>query len=203
MSSDNIILYDTEEEAKVTVDIKTFDLVPADWPILYKPIEEFDFSKPPVDPNQFASTLVETCKKNNGLGLSANQCGYPHRVFVMGTGDEYVAFFNPKVVKTEGESHMQEGCLSWPLLTLRITRPKKIWVEYQDFTGVKKEAIFDGISARCFLHELDHMNGIMYTSRVKPLALQFGLKKLEKIRRKYFNPKMMKQLNNGNQKAHT
>jgi len=203
MSSDNIILYDTEEEAKVKVDIKTFDLVPADWPILYKPIEEFDFSKPPVDPNQFASTLVETCKKNNGLGLSANQCGYSHRVFVMGTGDEYVAFFNPKVVKTEGESHMQEGCLSWPLLTLRITRPKKIWVEYQDFTGEKKEAIFDGISARCFLHELDHQDGIMYTSRVKPLALQFGLKKLEKIRRKYFNPKMMKQLTNGNQKAHT
>jgi len=79
-------------------------------------------------------------------------------------------------------------------LNLRITRPKKIWVEYQDFTGAKKEAIYDGISARCFLHELDHMNGIMYTSRVKPLALQFGLKKLEKIRRKYFNPKVMKQL---------
>jgi len=203
MSNEDIVLYDTEEVAKVKVDIKTFDLVPADWPILYKPIEEFDFSKPSVDPNQFASTLVETCKKHNGFGLSANQCGYPYRVFVMGTDDDYVAFFNPKVIKTEGESHMEEGCLSWPLLTLRITRPKKVWVEYQDFTGVKKKAIFDGISARCFLHELDHMNGIMYTSRVKPLALQFGLKKLEKIRRKYFNPKMMKQLTNGKEKAHT
>jgi peptide deformylase len=201
--SDNIILYNTEEKSKVEVDVKTFDLIPADRPVLYRPVPEFDFSKPPVDPNAFASTLVETCKKHNGLGLSANQCGYPYRVFVMGADDEYVAFFNPKVTKVEGETHMEEGCLSWPLLMLRITRPKKIWVEYQDFTGEKKEAIFDGISARCFLHELDHQDGIMYTERVKPLALQFGLKKLEKIRRKYFNPKMMKKLTNGNQKAHT
>ena len=192
--NDDIILYDTKDAAKVEVKVPTFDLIPADWPILYKELPEFDFEKPPVDPNQFASTLVETCKKYNGLGLSANQCGYNYRVFVMGAGDEYVAFFNPKLIKTEGEAHMEEGCLSWPLLNLRITRPKKIWVEYQDFTGEKKEAIFDGMSARCFLHELDHMNGIMYTSRVKPLALQFGLKKLEKIRRKYFNPKVMKQL---------
>lgn len=198
------ITFNTEESVKQEpVKIKTFDLISADWPVLYKEMPDFDFEKPPVDPNEFASSLVETCKKHNGFGLSANQCGYPYRVFVMGTGDEYVAFFNPKLIKTEGEVHMEEGCLSWPLLTLRITRPKKIWVEYQDFTGEKKEAIFDGISARCFLHELDHMNGIMYTSRVKPLALQFGIKKLEKIRRKYFNPKMMKKMTNGNQKAHT
>jgi peptide deformylase len=202
----DVFKIDTAEVSKVEIpkqEVKTFDLVPVDWEILYREMPEFDFSKPPVNPNEFASTLVETCKKNNGFGLSANQCGYPYRVFVMGADDEYVAFFNPKLIKTEGEVHMEEGCLSWPLLNLRITRPKKIWVEYQDFTGEKKEAIFDGISARCFLHELDHMNGIMYTSRVKPLALQFGLKKLEKIRRKYFNPKMMKQLTNGNQKTHT
>jgi peptide deformylase len=190
-----VITINTNESAVVAQPkIQTFDLVPADWSVLYQELPEFDFSKPPVDPNQFASALVETCKKHNGFGLSANQCGYRYRVFVMGTGDEYVAFFNPKLIKTEGETHMEEGCLSWPLLNLRITRAKKIWVEYQDFTGEKKEAIFDGISARCFLHELDHMNGIMYTSRVKPLALQFGLKKLEKIRRKYFNPKMLKQM---------
>jgi peptide deformylase len=190
----DVIVFDTNEAAKINYDVKTFDLVPADWPILYKPLPEFDFNNPPTNPNEFASTLVETCKKHNGLGLSANQCGFNYRVFVMGTGDEYVAFFNPKVIKTEGETHLEEGCLSWPLLNLRITRPKKIWVEYQDFLGAKKEAIFDGISARCFLHELDHMEGIMYTSRVKPLALQFGLKKLEKIRRKYFNPNAMKQM---------
>jgi peptide deformylase len=112
----------------------------------------------------------------------------------MGADEEYVAYFNPKLISSEGETHMEEGCLTFPLLMLRVTRPKKIKVEYQDFTGVKRESIFDGISARVFLHELDHMNGIVYTSRVKPLAFQFGLKKLNKIRRKYFNPKVMAQL---------
>ena len=54
-------------------------------------------------------------------------------------------------------------------------------VTYQDFTGEWKQAQFSGISARCFQHELDHMNGIVYTSKCKPLALKQGLKKREKI----------------------
>jgi peptide deformylase len=54
-------------------------------------------------------------------------------------------------------------------------------VEYQDFNGQKREAHYTGISARCFLHELDHMNGIVYTSRAKPMALQSGMKKRGKI----------------------
>jgi peptide deformylase len=198
MSKDDIVLYNTEEQAKVQtasrVEVETFDLVPPDHPALYNVLPEFDFQNAPVNPIDFASTLVETCKKQNGIGLSANQCGFPYRVFVMGADEEYVAYFNPKIISSSGEVHMEEGCLSFPFLNLRITRPAKVEVEYQDYNGEKRTKIFDGISARCFLHELDHMNGIVYTSRVKPLALQFGLKKLDKIRRKYFNPKKMNQL---------
>ena len=95
----------------------------------------------------------------------------------MGAGEEYVAFFNPKIISTSGEKHMQEGCLSFPLLPLSITRPEIVNVEYQDYNGTPKRATFTGISARCFLHELDHMNGIVYTSRAKPMALQSGMKK--------------------------
>jgi peptide deformylase len=195
MSTDDIVLYDTAETIKVapTADkIQTFELVQLDHPILYKVLPEFDFANPPVDPNAFASSLVETCKKYNGLGLSANQCGFEHRVFVMGAGDEYVAYFNPKLISSKGEKHMEEGCLSFPFLNLHVTRAEHVEVEYQDFTGVTRTKTFSGISARCFLHELDHMNGMLYTGRVKPLALQFGLKKLDKIRRKYFNPKNFK-----------
>ena len=195
MSTDYIKLYDTEKQVGIThPEIETFDLVDPTHPALHKALSEFDFQNAPINPNSFASTLVETCKKNNGLGLSANQCGFEHRVFVMGAGEEYIACYNPKLIEAEGESHMEEGCLTFPLLMLRVTRPKKIKVEYQDFTGEKREATFDGISARVFLHELDHMNGIVYTGRVKPLAFQFALKKLNKIRRKYFNPKVMAQL---------
>jgi len=197
MSTENIVLYDTEEAAKVkptASPVETFDLVPPDHSALYKVLPEFDFENAPINANSFASALVETCKKHNGIGLSANQCGFEYRVFVMGAGEEYVAYFNPKVLSTRGEKHMEEGCLSFPFLNLNITRPEQVEIEYQDFTGVKHTKTFTGISARCFLHELDHMNGIVYTSRVKPLALQFGLKRLDKIRRKYFNPKKMNKL---------
>lgn len=184
-TNDNIILYDTAAESAYTKPevkkLPIFNLVHIESPILYKKLEEFNFENPPVNPNEFASALVETCRKNNGLGLSANQCGFPYRVFVMGAGEEYIACFNPKVISTEGETHMEEGCLSFPLLTLKITRPKKIVVEYQDFTGEKRTSTFEGLTARCFLHELDHMDGIVYTNRVKPLALQFGLKKMNKL----------------------
>ena len=182
-----ILTINTEDALKgtsiVTTNIPTFELVPETHPVLREVLPEFNFSNPPVSPNEFASSLVETCIKNDGYGLSANQCGFKHRVFVMGAGKEYVAFFNPKVVKTEGEVHMQEACLSFPMLGLYVTRPEKIWVEYQDFNGQKKEAHYVGLSARCFLHELDHMNGIVYTDKVKPLALQQGQKRRAKLKK--------------------
>jgi peptide deformylase len=179
------IIFDTEaavQNKPLMQQVKTFTLVPENHPALYEVLPEFDFVNPPVSPNEFASTLVETCKLNKGLGLSANQCGFKHRVFVMGAGDEYVAFFNPKVISLSDEmSLMDEGCLSYPLLSLRISRPKEIMVEYQDFNGEIRSTKLVGISARCFLHELDHMNGIVYTSRVKPLAFQVAMKKRDKL----------------------
>ncbi len=184
MSTDEVVLYDTQEQSKVASTAPIFKLVPPDWPTLYQVLPEFNFKKPPVNSAEFASSLVETCKANNGLGLSANQCGYPHRVFVMGTGEEYVAFFNPELISTDGEVHMDEGCLSFPMLTLKVTRPKTIQVKYQDFKGETHTKTFEGLTARCFLHELDHMNGIVYTDRTKPLALQLGLKKLSKLNKK-------------------
>ena len=182
------IIFDTEaaiQNKPLIQEVKTFALVPENHPALHEVLPEFDFSNPPISPNEFASTLVETCKLNKGIGLSANQCGFKHRVFVMGAGDEYVAFFNPKLVSMSDEmALMDEGCLSYPLLSLKISRPKEIMVEYQDFNGEIRNTKLTGISARCFLHELDHMNGIVYTSRVKPLALQRGIQKRNKIMNK-------------------
>ena len=200
IKNDDVLVFDTAQP-EVKPEIKTFELVDPSSPVLTRLIPDFDFSNPPVNPNEFASSLVETCKKYNGLGLSANQCGYPYRVFVMGSDDNYIACFNPKIILAEEEAHLPEGCLSFPLLTLYITRPKTITVEYQDWNGTVHNQKFTGITARIFLHELDHMNGILYTDRVKPLALKSGMKKVEKMYRKYFNPKMMKQIANGNQKA--
>ena len=179
--NDDVIRINTTDSSIVTESIPKFDLVRGDSPIMNQVLPEFDFSNPPVDPIAFASSLVETCKAFNGIGLSANQCGFNHRVFVMGANDDYVAFFNPKVIKEHGEVHMEEACLSFPLLGLHITRAESVDVEYQDYNGVTRQMSLIGIGARCFLHELDHMNGIVYTSRAKPLALQQGLKRRVKL----------------------
>jgi len=156
-------------------------LVEPDHPLLRTKLERFDFNNPPTNPHELANDLIETMVHYKGIGLSANQCGLPYRVFVMGAEDEYVAFFNPKVLSFEGECHMVEGCLSFPLLGLSITRPKEIEVEYTDFNGEKKQTKLIGISARVFLHEIDHLNGVCYTERAKPMALQTGMKKRSKM----------------------
>jgi len=183
-----MITINTEEAIKEVdkpVEKKLFNLVPEAHPILKQVLPEFDFNNQPVNPNEFASTLVETCKAHHGIGLSANQCGFPYRVFVMGSNDDYVAFFNPEIINfSNKEIHMIEGCLSFPFLGLRITRPEEIGVRYQDYTGEWKGTTLSGISARCFQHELDHMNGIVYTQRVKPMALQSGMSKRNKILKK-------------------
>jgi len=159
-----------------------FPLVPETHPALKQVLPNFDFANPPVNPTEFASSLVETCKRHNGLGLSANQCGYEYRVFVMGTGDNYVAFFNPEITwVSEETSKMEEGCLSFLDLFLTVERPSVIKVNYQDHTGEKKTAQYTGLTARCFQHELDHMNGIVYTHHAKPLALQMATKRRTKL----------------------
>jgi len=105
----------------IQVQIKTFDLVPENHEALKQKLPEFDFNSPPVNPNEFASSLVETCKKHNGLGLSANQCGFKYRVFVMGTGDNFVAFFNPVIIEQSEETvKIEEGCLSFKDLFLYV-----------------------------------------------------------------------------------
>jgi peptide deformylase len=183
--SDEIIRFNTDAAAQmqpvVPQQAVVYNLVPETDPILKEVLPEFDFSNTETTAIGLASALVETCKQNKGYGLSANQCGFRHRVFVMGSGEEYVAFFNPKILATRGEIHMAEGCLSFPFLGLHITRPAEIDVEYQDYNGVVRSRTFTGISARCFQHELDHLNGIVYTEKVKPMALQTGMKKRNKL----------------------
>jgi len=158
------------------------DLVSENDPILKELMPEFDFKNPPIDPVRLASDLVENCKGRSGFGLAANQMGFKYRVFVMGTDDEYVAFFNPKILSYSTESQIiLEGCLTFPNLGIRVERAKSIEVEYQDFKGEVKTKTFTGLTAQCFQHELDHLNGICYTVRAKPLALKSGLKKREKL----------------------
>ena len=166
----------------VHTELKTFNLVTENAPVLHLVLPHFDFANPPTDPVTLASRLVETCKKFKGIGLTASQCGLSYRVFVMGNDDEYIACFNPEIVDISKEEKIGfEGCLSFPGLGLQIVRPTWVEVEYQDYMGEKRFATFEGLTARVFLHELDHANGIVFTSKAKPVALRMGMKKRTKL----------------------
>ncbi len=161
-------------------------LVPNTHPLLHTKLEPFIFE------NQHSinlaietsNTLIKAMQKFGGWGLSANQLGLPHRVFVMGTDENLVAYFNPEITYASGEVVLAEGCLSFMGLFLKINRPQAINIRYQDYEGKLREGTLVGLSARCFQHELDHLNGIVFTSHVGPLALKMAKdkqKKLEKM----------------------
>ena len=160
---------------------KIYDLLEENDPGLFTISEEFDFEDKTKNAIELASSLVETCRKHKALGLAAIQCGIPTRVFVSGYGDSYVAHFNPKVLtKSEDEVYNVEGCLSYPGLFLDIQRPKSITVEYQDYQGVVRKASLDGLTARVFQHEMDHLDGITFTKICGPVKLHMGMKKRKK-----------------------
>ena len=147
------------------------ELLKPNHPMLRMKLDPFDFNNPPVDPFELSNNLIETMVHNKGLGLSANQCGLPHRVFVMWSSPTKICF-NPRLVdQTSEEVLLDEGCLSYPNLLVKIKRSKVIKVRYQDEMGKVQNEKFIGMTARCFLHELDHMDGIVYTSRANPIHL--------------------------------
>lgn len=156
------------------------ELVTASNPILHTPIETFDFQNPPVDPEQLAIDLVEFMREKNGIGLSANQVGLPYRVFVM-EGEPAYACFNPRIV-LEGEEKvlLEEGCLSYIDLWVKIKRAKTIKVRFQGPDGEVYTKTFSGLAARVFQHELDHLNGEIFYRRANTFHREQAMKKWQK-----------------------
>jgi peptide deformylase len=152
--------------------------------ILRERIPEFDFDNPSHDPVQLEKDMVETMLSMDGIGLAANQVGIKARVFAMGHRDNpesAQAFFNPIVVATVDElEDLEEGCLSFPGVYVNIKRPKKILARWQNSKGEWQESEFDGYNCKCFLHELDHLEGIVFQDRVSTLKWALAVKKTKK-----------------------
>jgi peptide deformylase len=153
-------------------------------PILSTELSKFDFSSPPIDPIELKNILVTKMNDAGGIGLSANQIGLPYRAFVMKSDPEIICF-NPVVVdQSDSCVVMEEGCLSYPGLFVKIRRAGTIKVRYANEFGNVNTMKFSGISARVFLHELDHLNGINYLSRASNLHLQKAKSKLKLLKRR-------------------
>ena len=131
-------------------------------------------SKPVQEIDDRLLTLLDdmrdTMYKYEGAGLSAVQIGVLKRVFVMHAGKEYRECINPVLLKQDGINKIKiEGCLSVPGKCGYVERPDKVWVEYQDRTGEKVSRKFTGFEAKCFCHELDHLDGMLYIDKASKM----------------------------------
>ena len=142
------------------------DLIKSEDPLLHKRIDSCSYN---LDREFLSRTLIESMIHHNGVGLSANQIGISERAFAMVRDIEYneiIVCFNPRIIKSYTEEvEMEEGCLSYPELFLKIKRPDKIIVKYEDENKKTHKIKLEGLASRVFQHEYDHMEGIDFTQR--------------------------------------
>ena len=122
-----------------------------------------------LDRHHLSRVLIDNMIHHNGIGISANQIGIWERAFAMVRdleNNEVMVCFNPRIVKSYSEEvEMEEGCLSYPELFLKIKRPDKIVVKYEDEDKKTHKLKLQGLASRVFQHEYDHMEGIDFTQR--------------------------------------
>ena len=153
------------------------NIVTKDQPQLYRtcrPVTRFD-----AHLHQLLDDMRETLIDANGVGLAAPQVGVLRRaVLVIETNvpegkEEYVIeLINPRILETSGEQDGPEGCLSVPGEYGLVKRPERVRVRAQDRNGDWFEAEGTGLTARCFCHEIDHLDGIVFTSKVERMLSQ-------------------------------
>ena len=130
-------------------------------PCLHKvcrPVEKFDGKL-----HKLLDDMKETLRDANGVGLAAPQVGILRRVVVVDTGEEMLELVNPELLETSGEQEGAEGCLSVPGKYGLVKRPMVAKVRAQDRDGNWFEVEGEELIARCFCHEIDHLDGIVYT----------------------------------------
>lgn len=157
------------------------ELVNSTAGVLKRVAGEFDFNDKMLDSVAIAVDLATTMISNGGLGLAANQIGLPHRVFAI-NAQQIIVCFNPIIVDQSKETVLlEEGCLTYPDLFVKIKRSKRIKVRYTQPNLEVITRTFDGLTARIFQHELDHLNGIIHTDRANSYHLEQAKKNLNKL----------------------
>lgn len=184
--------------------MKILPLIYATNPLLQKVSKEVAL----VDDNLriFMRDMVNTMYHEGGIGLASVQVGVLKRVLVMDIDYDIENdhdhhhhvhgehchnfkvinsnpqfFINPEIIESSTKiSIFNEGCLSFPDARAEVTRPESIKLKYIDYDGQQQVKMFDGISATCIQHEIDHLNGITFVDRISPLKKEVILKKIRK-----------------------
>lgn len=166
-------------------------LVTHNDPVLHTPCKRWDFLNPAFDLADFSEKLVATMRKHRGLGLAANQVGVDYKIFCMESEPTYVVV-NPKIIQVSEEMViLEEGCLSYPRLIVKVKRPMWIKVRFNYPNGQAGTHRFEGMAARVFLHEFDHIEfGHTFFDQTNPFYKEKAKKDWKIIQRR------MKELHN-------
>jgi len=146
-----------------------------------KPVTEFD-----DELRKLLVDMAETMYLERGIGLAAPQVAISKRILVMDVPSEdseesnLVSLINPEIVATEGEIWWDEGCLSFPGVTVEVKRHERVQMRYQDQDGAWQEMDASGLTSICLQHELDHLNGVTFVDYLSPLKRKLVLRDLKK-----------------------
>lgn len=157
------------------------DLVEQNNPILTTPCQRFNFTTPPFDPVEFSQELMKCLYENSGLGIAANQVGVPYQIFAMRGAPENFVCFNPRVVDASPqEVLLEEGCLTFKGLFVKVKRPYQVRVRFQTPNSEIRTETFTGMTARVFQHEMDHLEGLLFFNKANRYHRDQGFKKWKK-----------------------
>ena len=149
-------------------------------PILRKrsrPVTKFDDKL-----GQILDDMRETMAKANGAGLAAVQVGMLRRIIVVDAGDGVVELVNPELVEADGEQEGEEGCLSLPNKWAIVKRPNHVKVRAQTRTGAWRMFEGEGLKARAFCHEIDHLDGCLFVDRMEKMLTEEEVRRLQNER---------------------
>ena len=149
-------------------------------PILRKcsrPVTKFDDKL-----GQIIDDMRETMAKANGAGLAAVQVGMLRRIVVVDAGDGVLELVNPQIIEADGEQVGEEGCLSLPNKWAIVRRPNHVKVRAQTRTGAWRLFEGEGLKARAFCHELDHLDGHLFIDRMEKMLTEEEVRRLQNER---------------------
>ena len=175
----------TQHELDVMMRMIGSQLVSVTNPILKKPLESCSIG---LDRKELHDRLLSAMEHYQGIGLSANQIGIKERAFIMYSDikkKETITCFDPLITEYHLDKIiMDEGCLTWPGLWLKVPRSEGIRCLYYDVDGELVQVEMHGLESRIFQHEYDHMEGTNFTQRVSRLKLNISQRRASKMKRK-------------------
>ena len=127
--------------------------------------------------------MFETMYDDGGVGLAAQQIGVSLRLFVMDCDGIRLVAANPEIVSVAGEQGGEEGCLSLGKMHAELKRPESAVLRAQDIQGKTFEREAGGLAARCFLHETDHCDGILFIRHLSPVRRDIVVRKFRKLKK--------------------